>query len=105
MVKDLRTSVETGNTAAVLESDLGRFQHERYHRKPRQQMMRRHLRCLPEAVMRRQIAIAGTELGQPCRDQRVMLGFFGGDDDTMVIEGAWQRQVREPGNDVPGEID
>jgi hypothetical protein len=53
----------------------------------------------------RQIAIGGSELGQPAGQQSKMASLLGGDADPVVEEVARQSLAGEPGDQVPSEVD
>ena len=85
--------------------EAARLEDERHDGQPCQQIVGGRRRRFPQPVMRRQVAVAGSELGEPARQQLEMQRLFASDADPIVIEGRGQRFAGKPGNDVPGEID
>ena len=71
--------------------ETARLEHERHHRQPRQQVVRRCRRRFPQPVMGRQIAIDRTERREAVRQEREMLGLLGGDRDPIV-----EKRARQP---------
>jgi hypothetical protein len=55
--------------------------------------------------MSRQVAITGSEIGEPLRQQLEMNSLLRGHANPIVKKGAGQRFAREPRDDVPSEID
>ena len=85
--------------------EAARLEHQRNHGEPRQRVVRCRLRCLPQPVMRREIAIGGTEFGEAGGHQRVVLRLLCGHGNPIVVEPARQRPIGEAGDEVPGEVD
>lgn len=52
-----------------------------------------------------QVAVAGSEIGEPLRQQLEMSGLLDSHADPIVEKGAGQRLAAKPRDDVPGEID
>ncbi len=82
-----------------------RFEHQRHDGKAGKQIIGSRGSQFPQPVMGRQVAITGSEIGEPPHQQLEMDGLLRSHADPVVEEGAGQRFTPEPRDDIPGEID
>ncbi len=82
-----------------------RLQHHRHDGEPAHQVVGGGRGGLPQAVVRRQVAVGGVELGQPVGEHEEMPRLVVADRDPVVEKGGGQAGAAEARDDVEGEVD